>query len=250
VPEGGVPHGRGRDPARARRRLRRALGDRALIDERAFAGEEHLDAAYVAGYDRKTGFDVDLDLALLQELGLGGRSTLVDLGAGTGLLAAAVARVAARVVAVDPSPAMLDRARARGGFETVEAGFLTYEHQGDPPDFVYTRNALHHLPDFWKAVALRRMHDLLPAGGTLVLRDIVYAFEPVEADAVLTAWYAAAPAEPADGWTAGELADHVRAEHSTFAWLLEPLLEHAGFEVRDAWYSESRTYARYVCVKQ
>jgi SAM-dependent methyltransferase len=218
-----------------------------VIDERAFAGAEHLDPAYVAGYDRKTGFDVEDDVALLRELGLGGHSTLVDLGAGTGLLAAAVAPRARRVVAVDPSPAMLDVARGRGGFETVEAGFLTYEHWGDRPDFVYTRNALHHLPDFWKAVALRRMHDLLAGGGTLVLRDIVYAFEPTEADAVLAAWYAAAPADPADGWTAGELEHHVRTEHSTFTWLLEPLLERAGFEVRDAWYSESRTYARYVC---
>jgi SAM-dependent methyltransferase len=221
-----------------------------VIDERAFAGAEHLDPAYVAGYDRKTGFDVEDDVALLRELGLGGHSTLVDLGAGTGLLAAAVAPLARRVVAVDPSPAMLDVACSRGGFETVEAGFLTYEHRGDRPDFVYTRNALHHLPDFWKAVALRRMHDLLADGGTLVLRDIVYAFEPAEADAVLAAWYEAAPADPADGWTAGELEHHVRTEHSTFTWLFEPMLERAGFDVHDAWCAESRTYARYVCGKR
>jgi hypothetical protein len=30
--------------------------------------------------------------------------------------------------------------------------------------------------------------------------------------------------------------------------LLEPMLQRAGFEIRDAWYSDSRTYARYVCV--
>jgi len=221
-----------------------------VIDERAFAGAEHLDPVYVAGYDRKTGFDVEADVGLLRGLGLTGASTLVDLGAGTGLLAAAVAPFAGRVVAVDPSPAMLDLARGRGGFETVEAGFLTYEHDGDPPAFVYTRNALHHLPDFWKGIALARVHDLLADGGTLVLRDIVYAFAPAEADAVLAAWYEAAPVDPAHGWTAGELEHHVRTEHSTFAWLLEPLLEHTGFELRDAWYSESRTYARYVCTKR
>jgi SAM-dependent methyltransferase len=204
----------------------------------------------VAGYDRKTGFDVAADVALLRGLGLTGDATLVDLGAGTGLLAAAVAPFAGRVVAVDPSPAMLDAARAHGSFETVEAGFLTYEHEGDPPGFVYTRNALHHLPDFWKAVSLARIHELLAPGGTLVLRDIVYSFEPAEADAVLAAWYAAAPTDPADGWTAAELGHHVRTEHSTFTWLLEPMLEHMGFELRDAWYSESRTYARYVCVKR
>ena len=221
-----------------------------MIDERAFAGAEHLDPVYVAGYDEKTGFDAGPDVALLRDLGLDERSTLVDLGAGTGILAAAAAPYARRVVAVDPSPAMLGRARARGGFEVVEAGFLTYEHDGGPADFVYSRNALHHLPDFWKTLALRRVHALLRPGGILVLRDIVYAFEPDEAAAVLEAWYDAAPADPAAGWTADELEQHVRSEHSTFAWLLEPMLEHAGFEIRDRWFSESRTYARYVCTQR
>ena len=208
------------------------MGDRALIEERAFAGEEHLDPAHVVGSDRKTGFDVAAHVALLCELRLTGDGTLVDLGAGTGLLAAAIAPFAGRFAAVDPSRAMLDAARARGSFEAAEAGFLTY------------------LPDFWKAVALARVRDLLAAGGTLVLRDIVYSCEPAEVDAVFAAWYAAPPADPADGWTAAEPEHHVRTEHSTFTWVLEPMLEHAGFEIRDGWYSESRTYARYVCVKR
>jgi hypothetical protein len=39
---------------------------------------------------------------------------------------------------------------------------------------------------------------------------------------------------------------HVRDEHSTYAWLLEPLLAHAGFEIleRDV---GGRIYATYVC---
>jgi SAM-dependent methyltransferase len=221
-----------------------------VIDERAFAGAEHLDPGYVAGYDEKTGFDVEPEVALLRELGLGESSTLVDLGAGTGILAAAVAPFVRRVVAVDPSPAMLERARERGGFDVVEAGFLSYEHDGEPADFVYSRNALHHLPDFWKTLALRRVHALLRPGDVFLLRDIVYSFEPEEADGVLAAWYAGASTDPALGWTAQELEEHVRSEHSTFAWLLEPMLEHAGFEIRDVWYSDSRTYARYVCTRR
>ena len=220
-----------------------------MIDERAFAGAEHLDPSYVEGYDRKTGFDVEVDIVLLRQLGLDARSTLVDLGAGTGLLAAAAAPLARRVVAVDPSPAMLERARARGGFEVVEAGFLTYEHHGDAPQFVYSRNALHHLPDFWKAVAMARVRDLLAPGGVFVLRDLVYSFEPGEQRDVFDAWFASAPTDPRDGWTREELETHVRTEHSTFSWLLEPLLEHAGLSIRDRWIAESRTYARYVCVR-
>jgi SAM-dependent methyltransferase len=219
-------------------------------DELAYAGAEHRDPAYVAGYDAKTGFEVAPDIELLQRLGLGPASTLVDLGAGTGLLAAAAAPHCRRVIAVDPSPAMLAAARARDApLECVEAGFLTYRHAGEPPDAVYSRNALHHLPDAWKGVALRRIADLLKPGGALVLRDIVYSCEPDELEDVLEAWFEAAPADPREGWTRAELEAHVRDEHSTFNWLLEPILRRAGFQIREVWCSESRMYARYVCVK-
>jgi trans-aconitate methyltransferase len=217
------------------------------IDELASAGAEHRDRAYVASYDRKAGFDTAAEVELLTRLGLGSATTLVDLGAGTGTLAAALADRCRRVIAVDPSPAMLEAARARGGFECVEAGFLTYEHTGDAPDVVYSRNALHHLPDAWKVVGLGRVASLLAPGGTFVLRDIVYSCEPSELHDVLEAWFAGAVGDPAQGWTRAELEEHVRLEHSTFSWLLEPMLEHAGLRIEDVWCSESRTYARYVC---
>jgi SAM-dependent methyltransferase len=128
-------------------------------------------------------------------------------------------------------------------------GFLSYEHAGEPPDLVYSRNALHHLQDAWKAAALRRVALLLRPEGTFVLRDIVYSCEPGELDEVLEAWFDGAPSDPAAGWTRAELETHAREEHSTFTWLLEPMLERAGFRIREASYSDSRTFARYVCAK-
>jgi SAM-dependent methyltransferase len=216
-------------------------------DERDHAGAEHLDAGYVAGYDAKTELDLDAALALLRRHGLGPETTLVDLGCGTGLLAAAAASEAGRVVGVDPSPAMLEVARRRSdAVEWVEAGFLTYEHEGAPPQVVHSRHALHHLPDFWKGVALARVRDLLAPGGVLVLRDLVYDFEPACADRRIEEWLAAAAPTPAKGWTRRELEDHVRGEQSTFSWLLEPLLAHAGLEILEG---EARggIYATYVC---
>jgi SAM-dependent methyltransferase len=217
------------------------------LDERAHAGPEHLDHAYVGDYDAKTQLDLEAALELLRRHGLDGGATLVDLGCGTGLLAAAAEAEAGRVVGVDPSPAMLEVARRRSdAVEWVEAGFLTYEHAGDPPQLVHSRHALHHLPDFWKGVALTRIHDLLAPGGALVLRDLVYDFEPGEADGRIEEWVAGAAATPAEGWTRSELVAHVRREHSTFAWLLEPLLTHAGFEILDR-DVRGRIYATYVC---
>lgn len=229
------------------------MGDRGVVthawypDEREHAGPEHLDDEYVAGYDAKTQLDLEAALELLRRHGLDADATLVDLGCGTGLLAAAAASEAARVVGVDPSPAMLDYARRRNNaVEWVEAGFFTYEHKGDRPQLVHSRNALHHLPDFWKGVALARIHDLLASRGVLVLRDLVYDFAPAEADASIEEWVAGAAVSPAEGWTRPELEEHVRNEHSTFAWLFEPLLEHSGFEIveRDV---RGRIYATYVC---
>ncbi len=106
------------------------------------------------------------------------------------------------------------------------------------------------LPDFWKAIALERVARILGPGGVLVLEDLVYSFEPGEADAAIARWLTAAPDDSAVGWTAAELAEHVREEYSTFTWLLEPMLEWVGFEIRDRWVSETRTYGAYTCVRR
>ena len=162
-----------------------------MIDELAYAGAEHLDAAYVAGYDHKAGYDNPAnptDLAAdLADLPINPQSLVVDLGAGTGRLALSAAPHAGRVIAVDVSPAMIktiaDRAAAAGlsNVDTVRAGFLSYEHTGPPADAVYTRHALHQLPDFFKAVALDRIAGMLRPGGTLLVRDLIYDFAPGEA---------------------------------------------------------------------
>ena len=225
------------------------------LDELAHAGPEHLNQAYVAGYDGKAGPESADDLALLRELGLGERHTLVDLGAGTGVLAIAAAPHCRRVVAVDVSPAMLavmqERAVQLGvrNLAVVQAGLLSYRHQGEPADFVYSRNVLHHLPDFWKVLALRRVAAMMAPGGVLLLRDLVFAFDPAETEGAIDAWLAGAAERPEVGWTCAELEEHLRTEFSTFSWLLEPMLERVGFAIRHVNERANPIYAAYVCVK-
>jgi ubiquinone/menaquinone biosynthesis C-methylase UbiE len=231
------------------------VGDGAALIEHGFAGPEHLDPAYVAGYDRKAHLDPSVDLALLCERGLGTDSTLVDLGAGTGTFALAAAPLCRRVVAVDVSPAMVaamrEKVTASGitNVECVHAGFLSYEHTGPPADVVYTRNALHHLPDFWKAIALHRLARLLRPGGVLHLEDLVFAFGPHEAEERIATWLATAAEHADDGWTREELETHLRTEYSTFTWLLEPIIQRAGFQIEEADYGEIGIYAYYRCSK-
>jgi SAM-dependent methyltransferase len=218
------------------------------LDERASAGAEHLDQAYVSSYERKSPTDWSAEVAALLAAGVGSSSTVVDFGAGTGSFARALSPHVARVVSVDISEAMVGAMRAEG-LEAVRAGFLTYEHQGGSPDAVYTRNALHHLPDFWKVIALDRIARMLPPGGVFRLRDLTYSFDPAETDDAVRAWLEDAPDDTVTGWTSRELANHVRGEHSTFTWLLESMLERVGFEIRDRWQSQDRMYAAYTCVR-
>ncbi len=226
------------------------------IDEFAHAGEEHLDPEYVATYDRKSQTDPSEDLALLQEMGMNEQSVLVDLGTGTGVFALAVAPHCGRVVAVDVSPAMLAYVRQQAdalglkNVEVVQAGLLSYEHQGEPADFVYTRNVLHHLPDFWKGIALQRIADMLRPNGVLRLHDLVYSFDPAEVEKHFQPWLANAAARPEVGWTREEYETHVRTEYSTYSWLLDALLEHTGFTIEDANHRPSGIYSAYTCVKR
>jgi ubiquinone/menaquinone biosynthesis C-methylase UbiE len=226
-----------------------------MLDELAHAGPEHLDPAFVAGFDRKQGYpDPAEDLAVLREHGIGQAATVVDLGTGTGRFALAAAPLVRRVVAVDVSPAMLAVLRQRvtearlGNVECVRAGFLSYEHTGAPADAVYTRNALHQLPDFWKALALERIANLLRPGGVLRLRDLIFDFQPGEAEVVLDGWLDDAVEDPARGYTREDFAEHLRTEFSTFRWLLEPMLAAAGFTVVAADFDGS-IYGAYTCVK-
>jgi 2-polyprenyl-3-methyl-5-hydroxy-6-metoxy-1,4-benzoquinol methylase len=225
------------------------------IDEFEHAGAEHVDPGYVAGYDLKAGFDPTEDVESLRRRGLDERSTVVDIGCGAGTFALAVAPHCRRVIAVDVSGAMLSEVARRvkqsgiANVETAQAGFLTYEHSGAAADVVFTRNTLHHLPDFWKALALTRLASIMTPAGVLWLRDLVYSFEPVGADAVLERWFDGATEDPNTGYTREELVQHVRTEHSTFAWLLEPLITHAGLRIAGREVDPSRTYARYECVK-
>ena len=219
------------------------------IDETAHAGPEHLDVAYVAGYDAKSGTDWNEDVQTLLRLGIDSTSTVVDIGAGTGTFCLAIAPYVLRVIGVDVSPAMVEVMRSRG-VDAVEAGFLSYEHDANSVDAVFSRNALHHLPDFWKAVALHRVANALRRGGILLLQDLIYSFDPDDAGDAISAWLAAAPTDRASGWTSAELAEHVRTEFSTFSWLLEPLLDRAGFDIAERWMSESRLYGEYVCIRR
>ena len=154
-------------------------------DERVQVGTDYQDPAEVAAYDARMGRFRDVQAenrAILEALALTPEQILLEFGTGTGSFAIAAAGVCAAVYACDVSPMMLAYAREkaqRAGASNITfllGGFLTYTHPGPAVDAVVTQLALHHLPDFWKGVALGRIAGLLKPGGKLYLRDVVFSF--------------------------------------------------------------------------
>lgn len=223
-----------------------------LPDELRYAGRENLDTAHVARYDAKENASAAGEVAFLEGAGMTRDSLVLELGAGTGQFTVEVAPACARVIAIDISEPMLEQLRAnvaRAGLDNVEiarAGFLSYRHLGRPADLIYSRFALHHLPDFWKAVALSRLRSMLRAGGLLRLWDVVYDFAPAEAEARIEAWCAMGGDTVQESWSRAELEEHVRDEHSTFSWLLEPMIARSGFDIARAEYSQDGIFAKYL----
>jgi SAM-dependent methyltransferase len=223
-----------------------------MLDEMAHAGPEHLDADFIAGYDRKQGHpDAEADLAAFETHGLDASSLVADLAAGTGQFAIPATSRFGHVTAVDVSPAMIAALREKAAgipnLDAVRGGFLSFAPEA-PLDGVYTRNALHQIPDFWKGIALTRIAGMLRPGGVLRLRDLAYDFRPAEAEGIFRGWFEGAADDPAAGYTAADYAEHIRTEYSTYRWLLEPLLAAAGFEIVSVDY-ERRLYCAYTCVK-
>ncbi len=215
------------------------------------------DAGDLETYDKNARVDPARERERERLLGLGvsADDTLIDFGCGTGMLVLEAAKLCRRVVAVDVSAAMLAHLRnkaARLGIDNLEVaqqGFLTYEHRGEPVDFVVTQRALHHLPDFWKVQALKRVADVLKPGGVLFVDDLFYSFGPDEADQALERWMNEVAVETGDGFSREFFEHDVREEFITYTWLFEAMVEKVGFDIEDASYGEWQAYAKYVCVK-
>ncbi|HWS46255.1 MAG TPA: class I SAM-dependent methyltransferase, partial [Acidimicrobiia bacterium] len=84
--------------------------------------------------------------------------------------------------------------------------------------------------------------------GILQLHDLIYDFGPGEAATLIQAWLDGAVSDPEIGYTAADLATHVRTEFSTYRWLLEPMIERAGFTIEDRHFRRG-VYGRYTCRK-
>ena len=190
---------------------------------------------------------------IVAALGLDNSATVLDMGCGTGAFAIHAAPHYRKVYAVDIARAMLGRARRKAkkaGLTNIEfqrGGFLTYEHTDRPVDGVVSALALHHLPDFWKLVGLHRLASMLRPDGRLYLRDVVFSFDVSDYTRRIEEFLEKMNARTGTAHPGAQT--HVRDEYSTCGWIMEGLLERAGFQIDRVDYRDN-FLAGYVCTKK
>ena len=104
-------------------------------------------------------------LTLLQQEG---KTTLLEIGAGTGQDSLFFQHNGLRVVCTDLSPAMVDLCRAKG----LDAHIMDFLALDFPPasfEAIYALNCLLHVPACDLPTVLRKLRDLLRPGGLFFL---------------------------------------------------------------------------------
>jgi 2-polyprenyl-3-methyl-5-hydroxy-6-metoxy-1,4-benzoquinol methylase len=190
-----------------------------------------LDSAVASIYDRHDDNDLRARAALAM-LGVKPGWRLADIGCGNGVLACEAALMGAEVDAIDISPAMLALAEIQArdrkvAIRTQSAGLLSFAYRPESYDLIVSEFTLHHLPDFWKAVALSRIFAALKPGANFYLRDIVFVSVPDGAERGVDEW--ADFSIKNHDFDRDSVITHMRDEYSTFGWVIERMLADAGF---------------------
>jgi trans-aconitate methyltransferase len=158
-------------------------------------------------YQRQFGFVSALAGELLELLAASKGEVVLDLGCGTGELAARIAATGARVIALDSDPAMVAAAAERlGRANTLLADGHSFR-LAEPVDAVFSNAALHWMPRQAEVVA--RVRAALRPGGRFVaemgaagniqaiLEAVTQAMAEQGLPAPVSPWYFPTPARQA-----------------------------------------------------
>jgi len=114
--------------------------------------------------------------AMLGELALDGTQTVIDFGAGTGVIALKLAEHAQKVIAADSSTGMLDVIKEKthaAGIDNIDTLLFDIEESapaGLAADAIVSSMALHHIENTAKAASM--FHAILRPGGRIAIADL------------------------------------------------------------------------------
>ncbi|MDY6864808.1 MAG: class I SAM-dependent methyltransferase [Halobacteriota archaeon] len=220
-------------------------------------GTDYQDEANVQAYDERMARlrDVKSEVkSIMDDMGITKESTVIEIGCGTGNFSVEASKHCKKVYSVDISEMMLEFAEKKAGsvksdnITFINAGFLTYRHTEEPVDLVVSQLALHHLPDFWKMVALLRMNQMLKMGGKLFLSDIIFSFGVDCFEESISSWLDQI-GESGGAKMMHETEMHIREEYSTFSWVMEDMLSRSGFSINKI-DRKSEFVTAYICTKR
>lgn len=170
---------------------------------------------------------------LLSLLDLDQKSTILEIGTGTGAFARSACAYCGSVVAADISKPMLEFAEKRAieegkdNIDFVHGGFLSLIFPDQTFDAVVSSLALHHLSDVWKGEAISRIYRWLKPGGRFILVDVVFDCEAGDLDLYLEQEIP----DTMDPIMKIPMFAHIRNEFSTFHWIMDGILTRAGFRI-------------------
>ena len=229
-----------------------------IYDEYRHCGVDYSDEKQAENYDNQHQKFRDYEKefnAMIEFLSLGNTKDLsiIDLGCGTGATSIYAAKIFKKVYGIDVSDVMINQAKSKAekehisNIEFINAGFLTYTHKDEPVDLMITKAAFHHLPDFWKQVSLLKMNSMLKRGGILYIFDVVFNFNPLEYKVKINDWVSGFELKAGKKFKE-EVETHIRDEYSTFNWILEGMIEKAGFKIEKS-KTDDGFVTEYHCIK-
>ncbi|MEW5956778.1 MAG: class I SAM-dependent methyltransferase [Chloroflexota bacterium] len=227
-----------------------------FYDELKHAGVDYSDPTQVAVYDNRHQKFRDYQKgaeAIIDALKIGPEHTVIDMGVGTGAFSLYAAPHCQTIYAVDVSPVMLEFTRQKAekaGLTNIvfcPGGLLTYEHRAPAVDAIVSVAVLHHLPDFWKLVGLRRLIQMMKPGGRLFLFDLVFPIEMTDYETQFEKLVSSMTGVVGLDFAA-EIETHLRDEYSTYDRVMEEFLVRAGFRIDQANYADGFK-ATYLCTR-
>ena len=169
-------------------------------------------------------------------LALKATDSVLEIGTATGRLAIDLSYICKQIYAIDISESMLVFAKEKAeklnikNIEFVKAGFLSYQRENNSLDAVITKFSLHHLPDHWKFVAVKRIFDMLKPGGKFYLKDAMISVDIQDFYNSADEWVSATKEYSGDK-PAEALALCIKEEYPTYSWIMEEMLKKTGFNI-------------------
>lgn len=180
-------------------------------------------------------------------------SVVLEIGTGTAELAIGMAKSCKKVIAADVSRTMLSYAQKKATNQLIDniefkhSGFLNINSEPQSLDAVVSQLTLHHLPDFWKSIAIKNVSQVLKTGGKFFLLDSILSFD-VNYDEYFTNNVEKLK-ETLGEKMAQEIIVNIRDEYPTFDWIIEKMLKQAGLKI-DLVHRYNELFTMFICTKE